>query len=312
MGHPAPDLWRYTPGDNEPELLFANPERDSVLALVEGDGTGAYAFVEQNTRTLGAGGWRLWYLAAGSETTAFVDEGDVADGLLPFFALSEDRIVWAVLHQQGDEVESQLIEMRLPDGEPRVLVTLPAVDAQVLYPSLDGDRLVYSVMTVNTEGTALTSEVFLIDLSAAPESGETLSAGDNAFMPVIHGDWVVWQRPLLDSPLNGGELIAYSLRSGERHEIVLDAPGTPLNYHTVGNRYVAAESEVVDRLYLYDLHDRQTVLIEDLGDAPEGERQAVDVRPRVAEDLLVFVRGSDFANVDLILKWAALPPVPAE
>ena len=47
-------------------------------------------------------------------------------------------------------------------------------------------------------------------------------------------------------------------------------------------------------------------------DAQEGEREAVDVRPRVAADLLVFVRGSDFPEVDLILKWAALPPMPAD
>nr|MBA3586650.1 hypothetical protein [Chloroflexota bacterium] len=59
VGDGAPDLWRYIPGQPEPELLWRNPERDRQLAKVAGD-TDVWAFSEISS--LGERWWNLWLL----------------------------------------------------------------------------------------------------------------------------------------------------------------------------------------------------------------------------------------------------------
>ena len=49
----APDLFGARPGE-KPQLLYDNPERDSRLEVVGGDGS-RFVFVEYNTRAFGRG-----------------------------------------------------------------------------------------------------------------------------------------------------------------------------------------------------------------------------------------------------------------
>ena len=51
-----PTRWRYESGAPEPELVFHNPDRDSTLDVIAGDGDGRYAFVERNERLYGPNG----------------------------------------------------------------------------------------------------------------------------------------------------------------------------------------------------------------------------------------------------------------
>lgn len=300
-------LWRYLPGAAEPERIFANPLRDSELAVIGGDGDGHYAFVEQNYEAFPPAGWRLWSLPNPGEAPVLVDEGDVPEGLIPFFAINGDRLVWTVLHETPSGVQSQLWMAGLTGTDPVLLLAADATQIEYLFPSLDGDRLVYSTLTTNAQGNDARADVHLLDLADANPTPLRLNGQTEAFMGVVRGDIVVWQRPTSGSPLNGGRLIRHSLSNGNRREVQLSAEEGVLNYHSVGNRFVAADSELLTRLYIYDLEMDRSVLVEDLGNAPEGFRPAVNVRPWVAGDLLAFVRGSDSADVALTLRWAELP-----
>lgn len=305
---PAADLWVYSPGSGEPTRVFANPNRDSSLIIIRGDGSGHYAFVEQNERLYGSAGWRLWYLAAPNEQPELIDEGDVEEGLLPFMALSADRIVWAILHQTDAGVMSQLIELDLATGRRSVLQEADAVNREFLYPSLRGDQLAFTTIDANAARTALSSAVWLMDLSDQRAGARQISpSGSDAFMGVIGPGIVVWQTPALDNPFNGGRLVLYDVATGET--ISLGIGGSMVTWHTVGDRFVVAETEdiTVKGLFVYDLATRMRRLADEESSGPEGTREAVDHRPRVSGDLLVFVRGSDVVDTELVLKWAELP-----
>ena len=63
-GEFAPDLWRHTPGEATPELLWRNPQRDRSLVLIAGasvsDEEGVWAFVDMPLD--GSRDWNLWLL----------------------------------------------------------------------------------------------------------------------------------------------------------------------------------------------------------------------------------------------------------
>jgi hypothetical protein len=303
--HPAADLWVWKPGHGHPRRVFANPHADSSLSIIRGDGAGHYAFVEQNPTLYGPTGWRLWYLRAEGTDPVLVDRGDVDGGLLPFPAMDKERLVWTVLHRTPDGVQSQILEWRYGESKPIVLDAADAREREYLYPSLAGGSLAYTTIDVNADRTALSSAVWLRDLSLPLISAEKLSGDEDAFMGVIGPGVVVWQSPLSDkNPFNGGDLVAYDLDTGETEEIGV---GGPVTWHTVGNRLVVGETENVSSLYGYDLLTGARVLLDEASEGPPGTREEVDVRPRVNGDILAFVQGSDFADRELSLMWAALP-----
>jgi hypothetical protein len=122
----------------------------------------------------------------------------------------------------------------------------------------------------------------------------------------------VWQAPALETPFNGGDVELYDLGTNSTERILSASRMT--TWQTVGNRFVVAESENIGEVRAYDLLTRTEFQIDHTPRAAEGERDAIDVRPRVAGDLLIFIRGSDNPDKHLSLRWVQLPgtePDPA-
>jgi hypothetical protein len=300
----AAHLWFWAPGSGQPTRAFVNPNLDSSLTVIRSDGMGQYAFVEQNSRLYGPAGWRLWYLRQAGGEPELIDEGDVEAGLLPFPTMTEERVVWAVLHESERGVQSQLLEWRVDDGKRTILLAANAKDREYLYPSVLGTSLAYTTIDANAARTRLSSAVWLYDLSDHTNEPVKVSGDSDAFMGVLGDGIVVWQSPSLDNPFNGGTLVLHHLDDGTTEPINV---GGPVTWHTVGRRFVIGQTEDVSHLYGYDLQTSARVLLDTADTGPPGTREAVDARPRVGGDLLVFVRGSDNQNTDLILEWAQLP-----
>jgi hypothetical protein len=307
----AADLWEFVPGQRSPQKVFANPRRDSSLPLLRGDGQGHYVFVEQNARLYGDAGWRLWYLDPPHDPV-LLDKSDVDEGLLPFPSLTSDSIVWAVLHTTNHGVMSQLIEQSQPRETPRLLAEADAKQREFLFPSLAGSRLAYTTIDANSDRTKLSSSVWLWDVSGAGQPHRLNPEGDDAFCGVLGSGVVVWQAPALETPFNGGDVELYDLGTNSTERILSASRMT--TWQTVGNRFVVAESENIGEVRAYDLLTRTEFQIDHTPRAAEGERDAIDVRPRVAGDLLIFIRGSDNPDKHLSLRWVQLPgtePDPA-
>jgi hypothetical protein len=303
----AANLWRYEPGGEPPAPIFLNPNPDSNLIVIDGDGSGAYAFVEQSDRLYQPAGWRLWYMADGLSPAVVIDEGDVADGVLPFFTLDRERLIWTVVHETGDGVESQLLMVELSSMTETLLASAEAVTRELLFPSAAGDDLVYSTITIEPTGAAR-SDVFLLDLADTEAPPRQLNT-EPAMHAVIDGDTVVWQQPSGElHPLNGGPLVSYSLASGTSRQLAFPADDDLVIDQSVAGRYLTAEAALGPymKLYLYDLEDDRAILVDDLGDGPLTEDSTVSVRPVVGGNLMVFVRGHGQGE-NLELKWARLP-----
>lgn len=305
----AANLWAFTPAMGQPQEIFANSQRDSSLPVIRGDGHGDYAFVEQNQSASGLGTWNLWYSVRSGQSPELIDESDVEEGLLPFLALTGDRLVWSVLHETAQGVMSQLIELNFKSGERSVLQEADARGREFLYPTLSGSSLVFTTIDANESRTALASAVWLWDLADTSRVPQRLNPeASNAFLGVIGPDVVVWESPTRGSPFNGGGLILFDIRTGKAEPILVGSGTT--TWHSIGSRFVVAESESLTELYVYDLATHSQRLVEKLPPGSPGQREAVDVRPRVAGDLLAFVRGSDSPTAELVLKWAELPHSP--
>jgi hypothetical protein len=81
-------MFGSTPG-GKVELLYDNPNRDSQLHPVVGDGT-EFAFVEENFRLLGYGGWTLWYIPRPGAEAMEIDHGTM--DLIPGITISADGL----------------------------------------------------------------------------------------------------------------------------------------------------------------------------------------------------------------------------
>ena len=114
----APDLWRYRPGADAPELLWRNPRRDRALARIGGE-FGTWAFVD--TGIHGEREWDLWLLPDAGAEPILLDShpGDEAvSSLVPSFAVHQGQIAWTAFDRGPNGPVSQLLYARAPDWEP--------------------------------------------------------------------------------------------------------------------------------------------------------------------------------------------------
>jgi hypothetical protein len=295
----APDLFGSTPGGSV-TLLYDNPNRDSRLELVGGDGT-QFAFVEYNDRVFGLGGWKFWYLSGPGTQPAEIDHG--LGGQLPFFAISGHSLVWTAVHAQP--AQSQLLLVDLTTMHRRVLLSAPPTRTQYWFPSMDGNRIVFGTVEVVADGQSDERHTYLLDVDAQA-APTRLDTGTSSSEPVIHGDDVVWKEsdPTI-SFLNAGSLVRYSLATGVTIPIMLPTiSGLGFTDPSIGNRFVAAWPQSLRDIYLLDLHDNSALKIVDLGPMTTDPTDGV-ARPDVARDLLAYVYGP--ARGDLELRWVILP-----
>ena len=291
----APDLFGSEPG-GPVSLLYDNPNRDSRLELIGGDGR-RIVFVEDNVRAFGRGGWKMWYLASPAAEVQLIEEGT---GTLPFFDVSGTRLVWTAM--TGEPSVSQLWLFDLATMERRLLQSADAALTQFWFPSIDGHLVVYGTVELTAGGAGEERHVNLIDLEGE-DAPRRLDTSGRASEPAIHGDTVVWKESSLsESHLVGGQLVRRSLRAGQTQPLTLDPSRPRYTFPSIGNRYVAAWSDNDRALYLADLETGTPLEILDLGPTSEDYHENVGQVADLTGDLLAFMFGPS-NNGDLELRW---------
>ena len=296
-GDVAPDLYASEPG-GVAKLIYDNPNRDSRLEYLDGNGT-RFAFIEINSRVFGQGGWKLWYMPSLEATPTLVDEGA---SQLPFFSISDDFLVWSVVH--GPPEESQLLSLDLGSMERRVLASKSPNQVQFWFPDVDGTRVVYGTVEPQADLSSDQRHIYLLDVGAKA-AALRLDKGTSASEPVILGNDVVWKES--DPHLNflvAGSLVHYSIDSREQEPLQLPTEGN-LGFvePSIGDGFATAWPQSDRRLYIADLERGTYLPILDLGRTDDDPHDAV-ARPDLSGDLLAYVFGP--AHGELELRWVTL------
>jgi hypothetical protein len=296
----APDLYGTRPGE-VPQLLYDNPERDSRLEVVGGNGS-RFAFVEYNTRAFGRGVFKLRYIPGPGKPAVVIDEGD--SELLPFFAVSGDRIVWTVVH--GDPRRSELRVLDVRSMTTTVLLSSDPLQIQYWFPAIDGDRIVVGSIEPNADYTSDQRHIYLVDL-AAGGAPTRLDHSKSASEPAIHGDTVIWKEsdPTMHL-LNYGTIVRYSLST--RTSRPIDFPVERLMGFTdpsIGSRFATAWHQDFRHLYIADVRTDRIITVADFETRAEmlsdGMLRNSASRAVIAGDLLSYVFARD--HDDLELRW---------
>lgn len=306
-GGTAPDLWRWIPGREAPELLWSNPHRDRQLARIGGD-TDVWAFVEISSE--GEEWWKLWLLEEGAAEPILLDSLDAGTGvpsLVPSFDVDDGRIAWAsfgVGPVPGSAV-SELWIAEQPGWEPRLLVRHDAAERALWLPSMYGHRIAYVDVELATDTADDVRHVMLLDLFDPSAPPQVLDTSGNATMPVLTDGGVIWKEPDAGFAMfNWGRLYRYAFDTGLIGALRM-GPQEYVNYPSGGSRFVAAWGADASTFTLHDLERRSSRLVMRFEDGTESI-----VRPHVAGELVVWMRREehhDGSTPPAPLEWAWLP-----
>jgi hypothetical protein len=239
-GDTAPDLWRYTPGDAEPERVWANPKRDRQVIRIAGD-AGTLAWVDMDAR--GRPDWNLWLLPRDASEPVLLDAhpGDEAiSSLVPSMSVSEDIVAWTAFDKGAEGAVSQLLVARAPSWDPQVLLQRDAADAELWLPSILGASLVFTEVRYTLDHTSDERFVYLTD-ATDPSSLRRLDESGRATMPlVLPGGDVVWKEtdPGFNM-FNWGKLVRWDRETGAIRPLTTRWQEY-VNYPSVGERFLAA------------------------------------------------------------------------
>ena len=288
-GDGAPDLWRYVPGQPEPELLWRNPERDRQLAKVAGD-TDVWAFAEISS--LGERWWDLWLLTEPGGEPIKLDShpGDEdIPSLGPSFDVDAGRVAWTAFDRGGGGTAvSQLWMAEAPDWEPHLLAEGDAAERAYWLPSLRGQQLAYVDVAIGDDPSEDVRHVMLMDVAPGAGAPRQLDESGNATMPILLDDGVVWKEPDRGFAMfNWGKLFRYSFED-EAVSTLRTGPQEYVNYPSGGNRFVAAWGADAFDFAVHDLERGASRLIATYDNGVDSIR-----RPHVAGDLLVWLHSRD-------------------
>lgn len=302
----APDLFGSRPGE-EANLLYDNPNRDSQLRPIAGDGD-QFAFIEENFRVFGYGGWKLWYIAKAGAPAVEIDRGVM--NVIPGVAIGGRWLVWT----PGSREASQLVVLDLTTMARRVLRSSAPDTTQYWHPAISGDKLVYGTVEFAPDGQSDERHIYLENLTRT-EAPQRLDQSTSASEPAIDGQNIVWKEsdPRLNFDVSGG-LVRYSLFSGQHGTVSLrpgppptiDGYGAGFMQPTLGGGYVAAWTDGFDGdrvLTLATLRDGDLRTIVDLG-AVKASPHDVVVRPELRDSLLAYVFAPAHGEVEL--RWVFL------
>lgn len=302
----APDLWRYQPGADAPELLWRNPRRDRSLVRIGGD-RDTWAFVDIGLD--GARAWDLWLLTEPGGEPMLLDthpgDEDVSS-LVPSFVVHEGQIAWTAFDQGPAGPVSQLLLAQAPDWEPRLIAERPAREAELWLPSLRGSLLAYCEVLYSPDRSTDERHVYLLDLADPDAQPIRLDTSGLATMPLLVDDGVVWKETDPGfSMFNWGRLIWFDLRSGEAAPLST-RPQEYVNYPSAGLRFVAAWGADAFTFTIHDLDLEMSRFLERY----EPETHQSVLRPHVAGDLLVWLyttQGGPPDGAPTHLRYALLP-----
>jgi hypothetical protein len=305
----APDLWRADAfSDDAPEVLWRNPARDHAIVKVAGD-LGTVAFVDIPLD--GSRAWDLWLIPRDTDKPILLDThpGDESvSSLVPSFGVAESTVAWTAFDIGPDGPVSQLLWARGPRWEPELLLERPAARAELWFPSLGANSLVYSEVRYSDDRESDTRSVYVLPLAQTGAEPVRLGDSDRATMPVVIGTTVIWKEADPGfSMFNWGRLWRTEL-DGPGPRRLDTEPADYVNYPSAGSRFVTWWSADAFTFGVYDIVEDRPRVIETYA----GASGANVVRPHIAWDLLtwLYLEGES-PESRAELRYAVMPPVRA-
>ena len=305
----APDLWRVSAfSDDPPEIVWRNPARDHAIVTIAGD-LGTIAFVDIPLD--GSRAWDLWLIPRSTDEAILLDThpGDESvSSLVPSFSVAESTIAWTAFDIGPDGPISQLLLARGPGWEPEVVLERPARRAELWFPSLGTERIVYSEVTYSDDRESDARAVHLLELGIAGAAPVRLDDSDQGTMPLLIGDTVIWKEADPGfSMFNWGRLWRRDL-DGPGPRPLDTGPAEYVNYPSAGSRFVAWWSADAFTFGVYDLLEDRPRVIETYADSSGANV----LRPHIAWDLLawLYVEGEG-PDSRAELRYAVMPPIRA-
>jgi hypothetical protein len=305
-GHPT--LYRYRPGDAEPEIIYRYPEpyrapmRKFNFGWLAGSERG-YVYSTYRTTRFGYGAWWVWYVSAPGAEPVLLDhsaeEGDIA----PMVDINDRYIAWTPGRGPWLDKVSQVRFVRVDDlAHP---VTLKSSQHGFAYhPALHGDELWYGWSEHNPDTGIDATQIEMIDLTRPSVAPTIFGAGTGAAMPAVGDSVVVWKTtdPKLAS-LSSGVLAVYWRETGTVDSLPLPGgrPDFGVSYPSVGHRFVAWLDDIRTRFYLYDLAEHR---FRRVAEWRSGGNEGV-VKKSVKDNLLAVWYYPDQKHH--FLRWAWLP-----
>ena len=305
----SPDLWRYrVNADGAPGILWRNPNRDHAIVKIAGD-LGSVAFVDIPLD--GSRAWDLWLIPRNTDEPILLDThpGDESvSSLVPSFSVAESTIAWTAFDIGPDGPVSQLLWARGPRWEPELLLERSAARAELWFPSLGTNRLVYSEVRYSDDRESDTRSVYVLPLDEPEAEPQRLDDSDRATMPLLIGDTVIWKEADPGfSMFNWGRLWRRDLGGPGPQRLDTD-PVDYVNYPSAGSRFVAWWSADAFTFGVYDLVEDRPRVIETYA----GASGANVLRPHIAWDLLawLYVEGEGPGS-RAELRYVVMPSVRA-
>ena len=309
-GEYAPDLWRYHPSTDAPELLWRNPRRDRSLVKIGGE-FGTLAFVDMPLS--GEIAWDLWLIPEVGEEPILLDShpgpGTVPD-FVPSFHVHQGQVAWTAFDFGPDgQALSRLLYARAPDWTPIVVAERDARQAELWFPSLRDTQIAFCEVVYSADRTTDERHVHVVDAAHLDVASRRLDTSGRATMPIllINGG-VVWKEADPGfSMFNWGTMYHLDEESGEVSRLPM-RPQEYVNYPSAGARFVAAWGADSGAFGAYDLDLRTSRLIDRF---PRGTNISI-LRPHNSWDLLVWLQaqvpGDDLGQ----LYFAFLPSAGAD
>ena len=303
-GDPTPsEVWRFVPGPQPPERIFASPRGDAHIHAVAASSAG-YAFIEESTKAFGKGGWRLWVLAGPGQEPIEVDHGSAPGaGVSPTIAMDGEWIAWAAFDEPQSGPVSRL-RVVSPTSLQAVttLIDSPIGERKLWYPNLTGEELWYATIKADATSDADVFHIEHIDLTRPEAEPARFPGLGNDFDPAVNDRFVVWKTTKPgDAALNWGTLHALDRRSDAVSAIPIANAARP----SIGDRYVTFDEITHSRLGAYDTLTGTTL---DLVDARTGELGTVLYGGEsISGRLLTFVTQGVEPNALPRIGWALLP-----
>lgn len=304
-GEFAPDLWRYHPSTDAPELLWENPRRDRSLVKIGGEFR-TWAFVSMPLA--GEVTWDFWLLpAVGAEAIQLDQHAGDPSGpdFVPSFHVHQDQVAWTSFEFDPDgNPVSQLLYARAPDWNPILVAERDARKAELWFPWLRDSQIVYCEVVYSPDRSTDERHVYLVDARLPEIAPRRLDTSGRATMPMllINGG-VVWKEAEPGfSMFNWGQLFIYDEETAEVHPIGMD-PQEWVNYPSAGARFIAAWGTDTQGMGVYDLDLGRPRLIDRL---PRGSDVSM-LRPHNSWDVLVWLEAPYVGEGPSQVKFAFLP-----
>ena len=281
----APDLWRYVPGADAPDLVWKNPRRDRALIRIGGE-FGTLAFVDSGIH--GERAWDLWLLPEIGAEPILLDThpGDESvSSLAPSFTIHQGQIAWTAFDTGPNGQVSQLLYARAPAWEPVLVGERDASRAELWLPSLRDMEIAFCEVIYSADRSSDERHVYVTNALAPEVAPRRLDSSGRATMPLLLlNGGVVWKQAEPGfSMFNWGNLFRYDEESAEVRALPT-RPQEFVNYPSAGTRFVAAWGSDSTALGVYDL-DLETARLIDQYPSDGDEHM---LRPHISGDLLVW------------------------